>query len=145
MPELESGAVTGDKDLDYDSCDESFDEMVLDDGGMRPHWQTFVDKIEAIGLPELRQRWEEAKLLIRENGVTYNVYGDPQGMDRPWELDPIPLLIAPSDALAIESGLTQRAILLDRILADLHGPQRLLTGGGLPAGPGVRHSEILRP
>ena len=32
--------------------------------------------------------------LIRENGVTYNVYGDPQGIDRPWQLDLIPLLIS---------------------------------------------------
>ena len=39
------------------------------------------------------QRWEQARRLFRENGVTYNVYGDPQGPDRPWELDPIPLLI----------------------------------------------------
>ena len=30
-----------------------------------------------------------------------NIYGDPQGMDRPWELDPIPLLISPSDAAVI--------------------------------------------
>ena len=27
--------------------------------------------------------------LLRENGVTYNVYGDPRGTDRPWELDPV--------------------------------------------------------
>src|SRR5258707_3987939 len=145
MPELESGAVTGDKDLDYDSCDESFDEMVLDDGGMRPHWQTFVDKIEAIGLPELRQRWEEAKLLIRENGVTYNVYGDPQGMDRPWELDPIPLVLSPADAASIEAGLTQRARLLDLVLSDLYGPRTLLTGGALPPPLGFGQPRHLRP
>ena len=47
------------------------------------------------GLPELTRRWQEARQLIRENGVTYNVYGDPRGMDRPWQLDPMPLLISP--------------------------------------------------
>ena len=30
--------------------------------------------------------------LIRDNGVTYNVYGDPRGMHRPWEPDPMPRL-----------------------------------------------------
>ena len=44
--------------------------------------------------PELTRRWEDARQLIRENGVTYNVYGDPRGLDRPWQLDPIPLLIS---------------------------------------------------
>ena len=72
------------------------------------------------------RRWEDAKHLIRENGVTYNVYGDPRGLDRPWELDPIPLLIARPTPRALEAGLVQRARLLDLILADLYGPQRLL-------------------
>ena len=49
------------------------------------------------GAEEIKRRWEEAQDLIRENGVTYNVYGDPRGMDRPWQLDPIPLLIAPAE------------------------------------------------
>src|SRR5512135_2633030 len=101
---------------------EVFDETLSAEGGLRPHWRAFFEQMDAIGLPELRRRWEEAKHLIRENGVTYNVYGDPRGMDRPWELDPIPLLIAPTEATAIEAGLIQRARLLDLVLADLYGP-----------------------
>src|SRR3954447_20166315 len=147
MPEPERAAVAGPlpKDLEYDASAGSFDEMALDDGGIRPHWGPFVEHIESIGLAELRQRWEEAKLLIRENGVTYNVYGDPLGMDRPWELDPLPLLISPADAAAIEAGLTQRARLLDLILADLYGPRALLTGGDLPAQLVFGHPSYLRP
>src|SRR3954451_11889559 len=126
MPELDRATAEGQLDLGYASLANSFDEMVELEGVLRPHWRTFVDQIETLGLVELRQRWEEAKHLIRENGVTYNVYGDPRGTDRPWQLDPIPLLIAPSDAQAIEAGLVQRASLLDLVLADVYGPQRLL-------------------
>jgi hypothetical protein len=32
-----------------------------------------------------------------ENGVTYNVYADPNGADRPWALDPLPLIIPPDE------------------------------------------------
>ena len=71
---------------------------------MRPHWQPFVDALETLGPDELRRRWEESQDLIRENGVTYNVYGDPRGMDRPWQLDPIPLLIAPAEWRDPRSG-----------------------------------------
>ena len=53
-------------------------------------------------------------------------------MDRPWQLDPIPLLIPPAEWRALEDGLIQRARLLDLILADLYGPQRLLERGFLP-------------
>ncbi len=147
MPELEEPAVAGDAppEPEYQCSASSYDEMTTAEGHFRPHWQTFIGRIRAIGLPELRQRWREAKHLIRENGVTYNVYGDPQGMDRPWELDPIPLLISPSDAAVIESGLVQRARLLDLILSDLYGAQRLLTSGILPPELVFGNQNFLRP
>ena len=107
-------------------------------GSFRPHWRTFFEQLEAIGLPELRQRWEEAQHLIRENGVTYNVYGDPRGMDRPWQLDPIPLLISPADAAALEVGLIQRAT---AARPDPGRPLRAADAAhrrGLAAGAGLR-------
>ena len=145
VPDLERATSTEGQNLEYDSSQGSFDEMVLADGSLRPHWRTFVEQMESIGLGDLRQRWEEAKYLIRENGVTYNVYGDPQGMDRPWELDPIPLLISPADAAAIEAGMSQRARLLDLILADVYGAQKLMTSGTLPPQLVFGHPGYLRP
>ena len=54
------------------------DEMVAEDGHIRPHWQGFLHELHDLGQAESIRRWEEAKHLIRENGVTYNVYGDPR-------------------------------------------------------------------
>lgn len=147
MPELEEPSVAGDAppEPEYQCSPSCYDEMATAEGHFRPHWQTFISRIQAIGSSELTQRWKEAKHLIRENGVTYNVYGDPQGMDRPWELDPIPLLISSSDAAVIESGLVQRARLLDLILSDLYGAQRLLTSGILPPELVFGNRKFLRP
>jgi uncharacterized circularly permuted ATP-grasp superfamily protein/uncharacterized alpha-E superfamily protein len=108
------------------------DQALDDAGGVRPHWRGFIDCLGELGLAGLTRRWEEARQLIRENGVTYNVYGDPRGMERPWQLDPIPLLLAPADAAALEAGLVQRARLLEALLQDLYGPQRTLSSGLLP-------------
>ncbi|MGE5755544.1 MAG: circularly permuted type 2 ATP-grasp protein [Planctomycetaceae bacterium] len=144
-PHHEQGTALGDSGFDYEFPTEVFDETLSAEGGLRPHWRAFFEQMDAIGLPELRRRWEEAKHLIRENGITYNVYGDPRGLDRPWELDPIPLLIAPTEAAAIEAGLTQRARLLDLILADLYGSQTLLTRGVLPPELVLGHPGFLRP
>jgi len=137
-------ALDGDK-FDYAAADGAFDETISRDGGIRPHWRVFIDQMDTIGLTQIRRRWEEAQHLIRENGVTYNVYGDARGMERPWVLDPIPLLIAASEATAIESSLIQRARLLDRVLADLYGRQTLLTGGFLPPELVFGHPGFLRP
>ena len=121
------------------------DEMIALGGVVRPHWHALLQELDSLGFAEVTRRWEEARHLIRENGVTYNVYGDPRGMDRPWQLDPIPLVISSSEAKSIESGLIQRARLLDRILADLYGPQTILHEGLLPPELVVGHPRFLRP
>jgi uncharacterized circularly permuted ATP-grasp superfamily protein/uncharacterized alpha-E superfamily protein len=108
--------------------DEAFDEA----GEVRPHWRGLLGSLNELGRAELTRRWAEARQLIRENGVTYNVYGDPQGMERPWQLDPVPLVIAPGDAAALEEGLIQRGRLLEEVLRDLYGPQKSLGEGLLP-------------
>jgi len=116
----------------YRHTEAVYDEMCAEPGVLRPHWEKFIGSLSALGAEELARRWKIARQRIRENGVTYNVYGDPLGMDRPWSLDSIPLLIPPPEWDALEAGLIQRARLLNCVLADLYGPQRLLRGGLLP-------------
>jgi uncharacterized circularly permuted ATP-grasp superfamily protein/uncharacterized alpha-E superfamily protein len=116
----------------YSVPDGVYDEMSLASGSLRPHWLPFVDALSELGSEELGTRWKTARQRIRENGVTYNVYGDPQGMDRPWSLDAIPLLIPPDEWETLQAGLLQRARLLNWILSDLYGPQQLLHGGHIP-------------
>src|SRR5882757_8054306 len=109
-----------------------FDEMSAGPGGLRGHWGNFVSSLERLGRDELTARWDNARRSIREHGVTYNVYGDPRGMDRPWELDLVPMLIPAAEWSRIESGLAQRTRIFNLILADIYGPQRLLREGFLP-------------
>ncbi len=66
-------------------------------------------------------------------------------MDRPWNLDAIPLLISPNEWRELEAGLIQRARLLNWILADLYGPQKLLRGGHLPPAVVFANPGFLRP
>ncbi len=109
-----------------------YDESATEAGVPRPHWRHFFSLFERLGRDELSVRWENGRRIIREHGVTYNVYGDPQGMDRPWELDMVPLLIPSNEWRTIEAGLIQRAKLFNLILADFYGPQRLLRDSLLP-------------
>ena len=129
----------------YRPADGVYDEMSAAPGVLRPHWDTYIGSMSALGAEELARRWKIARQRIRENGVTYNVYGDPLGMDRPWSLDSIPLLIAPAEWSALEAGLIQRAHLLNYILADLYGPQQLLRGGHLPPALVLANPGFWRP
>src|SRR5580658_1492623 len=91
----------------YLSDSRRYDELLDNSGAVRAHWHR----------------------LIIENGVTYNVYADSQGRDRPWVLDPLPLLLTAAEWREIELGVVQRARLFDALLADLYGAQRLLADG----------------
>jgi uncharacterized circularly permuted ATP-grasp superfamily protein/uncharacterized alpha-E superfamily protein len=122
-----------------------YDEMLSAPGAPRSHWQHLVHALEALGPQELAGRWEHAWRLLYEHGVSYNVYGDPQGLDRPWEFDPIPLVIAESEWLQLETALVQRVQLLNALLADVYGPQQLLAEGMLPPELVFAHTGFLRP
>ncbi|MEY6431039.1 circularly permuted type 2 ATP-grasp protein [Thioalkalicoccus limnaeus] len=118
---------------DYRPVAGVYDEMRTADGEVRPHWQYLIEVLRALGPDGIEERWRDARRLIRDNGVTYNAYGDTEGMSRPWELDLLPLQIRSDEWATLERGLIQRAELLNLILSDLYGPRKLITAGLLPA------------
>jgi uncharacterized circularly permuted ATP-grasp superfamily protein/uncharacterized alpha-E superfamily protein len=121
------------------------DEMVDGAGALRPHWGSFVRLLDELGPAEQRRRWDQARALIHENGITHNVYGDPHGLDRPWSLDFVPLLLPSAEWDGLSAGLAQRARLLDRLLADLYGPAETVRSGLLPAELVFANPGFLRP
>jgi len=110
----------------------AYDELRGADGSLRPHWRRLIELVGSWQPDEFDQRWEQARRLIRDNGVTYNVHDEGGGSQRPWVLDPIPLVIAADDWAGLEVGINQRARLLDALLADLYGPQHVLREGIVP-------------
>ncbi len=127
-------AVTG-----YDEMWQPGDKQPL------PHWQTLMQDLSRFSGPDLERRRLEAGRLLRENGVTYNVYNDPRGQQRTWQLDPIPFVISSADWATVSAGLKQRARLLDLVLRDIYGPRQLVRDGLLPAELLFAHQGFLRP
>ncbi|HKO80231.1 MAG TPA: circularly permuted type 2 ATP-grasp protein, partial [Chitinophagaceae bacterium] len=82
--------------------------------------------------------------LLKENGVAYNIYNDPSGQSRPWELDPIPQLITANEWETINAGLIQRAELFNLLLKDIYGPQTLIKNGIIPQELIYLHPGFLR-
>ena len=123
-----------------------YDELLDERGTVRAHWRGLVDRLSTEKAHDTARRaLELTRRLIVENGVAYNVYSDPQGADRPWALDPLPLLVSQEEWRGIEAGVVQRARLLDALLADLYGPQRLLAEGLVPPELPFGHPNFLWP
>jgi uncharacterized circularly permuted ATP-grasp superfamily protein/uncharacterized alpha-E superfamily protein len=130
---------------DYSARSDVFDEMCAPDGSVQPHYQTLLRELDALGLDELRHRRRTCSEIVHEQGITYTVYGDPLGMERPWQLDPIPFVISQSEWSEIEKALTQRATLINRILADCYGKQELIRTAWLPPALLFAQPDFLRP
>ncbi len=131
-----------------------YDEMVTGSGGVRAHWQSLFAVVSDIGRAGVAARAERARRQLEDDGITFNLYepnelrdarGGTHAVARPWQLDPLPLILPAAEWRAIERGVAQRARLLDRVLADLHGPQELLAAHRYPPGLVFGNPEFLRP
>ncbi|UZE24370.1 circularly permuted type 2 ATP-grasp protein [Pseudomonas sp. B21-056] len=123
----------------------TYHELLDDSGAVRPHWRRLLDQLQRSTPAQLMQRQALLARQIQENGVTYNVYADPKGADRPWELDLLPHVVDAQEWKQLSAGIAQRARLLNAVLADLYGPQRLISEGLLPAELVFGHNNFLWP
>jgi uncharacterized circularly permuted ATP-grasp superfamily protein/uncharacterized alpha-E superfamily protein len=131
--------------LSYPNPEGRFDELFAAPGEPREPWTKLYATISDASNAAIHEMREAAERQIRDSGVTYNVYADPKGQDRPWDLDVLPLIIDSQEWAQIEAGITQRATLLNAILGDIYGPQELLREGLIPPRLVLGHSGFLRP
>ncbi|MFT3705092.1 MAG: circularly permuted type 2 ATP-grasp protein [Agriterribacter sp.] len=122
----------------------SYKGILGQDSTLMPQWNTFFNSLSQFSAAELESRRQDIFRMLRENGVTYNIYGDPSGLNRPWNLDIIPFLISKEEWAITEAGLIQRAELLNLILQDIYGERRLIKNGVLPADLIYNHKGFLR-
>ena len=123
----------------------AMDEMFQADGSLRAHWQPFIKMMDGLGRGEILTRSDHARRIIRENGVTHNVYGDSDGLARPWNLDLLPLLLYNAEWSALAESLSQRARLLNALARDLYGPATSVASGVLPPELVYGNPWFLRP
>lgn len=119
--------------------------MLGANGAVRPHWQRFLSHLQGLSPEDMRRRMEFVNRRIQENGVTYNVYTEGADADRPWALDPLPLILPADEWRQLSAAVAQRATLLNRILGDLYGPRKLLSEGLLPPALVYGQRSYLQP
>lgn len=112
---------------------------------MHPHWQRFAEAAAHLSSDEFSRRWLQAQRLLRQNSLAYPDPTDPHARKHPWALDAFPLAIGADEWRTMAEGLQQRAHVLDLVLRDLFGSQRLLCEGILPPEVLFRHPGFLLP
>src|SRR5690349_21653925 len=108
------------------------DEMVDAGGNIRPAWVPLISALDELGHEEVAGRFERADQYLRDAGVYYRKYDGAEGKERAWPLAHVPLIVDETDWMLITHGLTQRAELLERLVADIYGEASLVSRGLLP-------------
>ncbi|WP_406736509.1 circularly permuted type 2 ATP-grasp protein [Thioclava sp. GXIMD4215] len=121
------------------------DELFDATGRMRPVWRRFVERFLRLSPEEIEARFERADLYLRDAGVFYRQYSNDPLTERSWPLSHIPVILHEAEWRGICEGLTQRADLLEQVMADLYGPADLVTQGHLPAELIAGSRQFLRP
>ena len=105
--------------------------------------QDVSEALAGLGVEELRRRQSEATRLIDQDGVVYRDASGPRGGRRRWRLDPMPVVLDSGAWAEIESGIIERAELLDLVLTDLYGPRELLRRHLIPPEVVLGHPGFL--
>src|SRR3954466_8706611 len=85
-----------------------YDEMFAAPGRARPHYERLFAALAQFGPEEFRQRCGLADLSLMHQGITFTVYNDDRGVERPWPLDLIPRILPAAEWDLLERGLKQR-------------------------------------
>ncbi len=101
------------------------------DPAIARHWRGFASGLAAQAHGDMSSLQSYFDRHVEDLGLAFRLTGDEQ--ERSWPLNPMPLLISAQEWAGIEAGLVQRAELLEAVVADIYGPQRLVAEGHLPA------------
>ncbi len=131
--------------MNYVPNPERYDEAFDAEGRPRGHWERLALAAHRASRAALTRRTQTIRRAIEQHGVTYNIYGDSKGADRPWEVDVLPFVIGKEEWHFLANAIEQRARVLNRVMADLYGENRLLGEGLIPPAIIHGHNNYLWP
>jgi len=127
------------------SIHSGYNEIFSAPASPRSHWLQLITAFDTAGRDQLKQRQQRAKRMRHEDGATFNPFADPSGRTSAWPLDLFPFPLTSEDWRRIETGIIQRAQLLELVLEDVYGQQNLLKTGKIPAELIYANPNFLRP
>ena len=109
-----------------------YDEMFDAQGNSRPHYKKLHEQLSKLSLEEYQKRVKLADLTLVNQGITFVVYGDERGTEKPFPFDLIPRIIPAQEWSLIERGLKQRLHALNLFLDDIYHDQKILKDRVVP-------------
>ena len=121
-----------------------YDEMFDESGLPRPESKLLLETIESLGEGQLQRCQQAAERILVQLGITFNVYGDSAGTERPFPFDLVPRIVCAPEWDRLERGLRQRIHALNAFIDDIYHDQKILKDHVIPEEV-VRSAASFRP
>src|SRR5437016_1136138 len=118
--------------FDNYQTDGFFDEMFLPDGRPRPHYAAVHRILNKLTPAEFEAKFAMAERAMVAQGITFTVYGDEQGVEKPFPVDLIPRIVPADEWAHIEKGLQQRVRALNLFVHDIYNDETILKDRVIP-------------
>lgn len=141
VPDIDLAHLLG----DYRVLPGIADELIDFQGNIRPVWHPLLRHLAGLSAEELDLALTRADQYLRDGGVYFRQYGKEGSTERDWPLSHVPLMIEQDEWETIAAGLAERADLLESMMADVYGENRLVAEGLLPPALLAANPEWLRP
>lgn len=121
------------------------DEMIDGNGAVRAEWRALLTYLSSLSPAARAACFARGEQYLRDAGVFYRHYGKGDVGSRDWPLSHIPVILGENEWESLGAGLIQRADLLEAVMADIYGENRLVQSGDLPAEFLASNQHWLRP
>ena len=109
-----------------------WDEM-CDANQIREHYTNICNSLENLDVSALQLKEKLAGELFMNQGITFTVYFENEGIERIFPFDIIPRIITSKEWDRIEKGIQQRLKALNMFLKDIYSDQQIIKDGVIPA------------
>ena len=110
-----------------------FDEVFGRGSAPRPHYTALISILESFTLEDVARRERLQRLALMNQGITFTVYGEKEGLERIFPFDFVPRIIPAAEWKQLQDGLVQRITALNLFLADIYQEQKCLRDRVIPS------------
>ncbi|GGC30530.1 hypothetical protein GCM10011386_23200 [Parapedobacter defluvii] len=116
----------------YISNSTNWDEM-RDSKSIRKPYLSVFSNLQQLNIDTLISKHNIASELFMNQGITFTVYNNEEGIERIFPFDIIPRIITGSEWEQIERGIAQRLKALNLFIKDIYNEQQVIHDGIIPA------------
>jgi uncharacterized circularly permuted ATP-grasp superfamily protein len=109
-----------------------WDEMFTFEG-VRDRYRQVFESLMEMSIETLNRKDRQAADFFMNQGITFTVYADNEGIERIFPFDIIPRIITGSEWDMLAAGISQRLKALNMFLADIYHGQHIIRDGVIPA------------